>query len=222
MLNTSTLSWAATRSGMSLGEFLSTLTPEKERAIQDAYNAWRASKGLAPVQAAPDIRAPLRVPETPAPAPEEADDADAEDADASDAPWLGADPASDYADYEGDWEDAQSRSRYADAPLELPDEELVAPDTFSEALSEAARRLRASDASEVPAPAQAPAPADLAGLLARLPREAEEGAYRAALAAAGSTDALREAVNARIEARRKSRKSTGPLKVLLSWLDQQR
>ena len=217
MLNTSTLSWAATRSGMSLGEFLSALTPEKEIAIQEAYNAWRASKGLAPVQAAPDIRLPLRPAEPPAPIQEEADDADDGDTDASDAPWLeGA-----YASYDSDWEGTQSRSLYADAPLELPDEELVAPDAFSEALSEVARRAKSSDASETPAPAPAPAPSDLAALLARLPREAEDDAYRAALTAAGSPEALREAVNTRIEARRKSRKSTGPLKALLSWLDKQ-
>ena len=46
ILPTACINWALLRSGKGLGEFLSSLTPEKEDEILISYNAWRRSKGL--------------------------------------------------------------------------------------------------------------------------------------------------------------------------------
>lgn len=46
ILSNAALNWASVRSGLGLGDFLSSLTPEREQEILKAYNAWRRSKGL--------------------------------------------------------------------------------------------------------------------------------------------------------------------------------
>lgn len=46
ILSNTALNWASLRSGLGLGEFLFTLTPDREREILAAYNDWRRSKGL--------------------------------------------------------------------------------------------------------------------------------------------------------------------------------
>lgn len=54
----SALSWAATRSGKSLGDFISSLTPEREIEIMDAYNRWRGEHGLPEVELIPSHEEP--------------------------------------------------------------------------------------------------------------------------------------------------------------------
>ena len=46
ILSNAARNWASVRSGLGLGDFLSSLTPEREQEILKAYNAWRRSKGL--------------------------------------------------------------------------------------------------------------------------------------------------------------------------------
>ena len=46
ILSNTALNWASLRSGLGLGEFLFTLTPDREREILAAYNDWRRPKGL--------------------------------------------------------------------------------------------------------------------------------------------------------------------------------
>ena len=48
ILSIPALNWAAVRSGLGLGDFMASLTPEKEESILAAYNDWRKSKGLKP------------------------------------------------------------------------------------------------------------------------------------------------------------------------------
>ena len=55
ILPNSALSWAATRSGLGFGDFLSSLTPEREQEILRLYNDWRATKGLKAVGAAEPV-----------------------------------------------------------------------------------------------------------------------------------------------------------------------
>lgn len=47
ILSTNAFNWAALRSGMSTGDFMSSLTPEREEELFKQYNEWRRSKGLA-------------------------------------------------------------------------------------------------------------------------------------------------------------------------------
>lgn len=54
----SALSWAATRCGKSLSDFISSLTPEKEIEIMDAYNRWRREHGLPEVAFIPSHEEP--------------------------------------------------------------------------------------------------------------------------------------------------------------------
>lgn len=66
ILSTNAFNWAALRSGMSTGDFMASLTPEREEELFKQYNEWRRSKGLAeekaptppptPVSAAPKQR----------------------------------------------------------------------------------------------------------------------------------------------------------------------
>ena len=61
ILPTNAFNWAALRSGLSTGDFIASLTPEREEELFNAYNAWRRSKGLAEEKAlAP---APISAPE---------------------------------------------------------------------------------------------------------------------------------------------------------------
>jgi len=57
ILSTNAYNWAMLRSGLSMGDFAATLTPEREMELFKAYNAWRKGKGLAeeamPIPAAP-------------------------------------------------------------------------------------------------------------------------------------------------------------------------
>lgn len=48
ILSIPALNWAAVRSGLGLGDFMASLTPEREEEILVAYNAWKKSKGLKP------------------------------------------------------------------------------------------------------------------------------------------------------------------------------
>ena len=63
ILSTSVINWASVRSGMSMGEFMASLTPEREREILASYNAWRRGKGLPEAQAV--------APPEPSPAPQQ-------------------------------------------------------------------------------------------------------------------------------------------------------
>ena len=45
--STNAFNWAALRSGMSTGDFMASLTPEREEELFKQYNEWRRSKGLA-------------------------------------------------------------------------------------------------------------------------------------------------------------------------------
>lgn len=46
ILSTNAFNWAALRSGMSTGDFMASLTPEREEELFKQYNEWRRSKGL--------------------------------------------------------------------------------------------------------------------------------------------------------------------------------
>lgn len=61
ILPTNAFNWAALRSGLSTGDFIASLTPEREEQLFKQYNEWRRSKGLAEEKAlAP---APISAPE---------------------------------------------------------------------------------------------------------------------------------------------------------------
>lgn len=61
ILSTNAFNWAALRSGMGTGDFIASLSPEREAELFKAYNEWRRSRGLAE-EAAP---APTATPAAP-------------------------------------------------------------------------------------------------------------------------------------------------------------
>lgn len=227
MLNTSALAWAAARSGLSFGEFLSTLTPDREAAILEEYNTWRQEKGLAPVAAAPRPQIEVPRPAKPVEAPDEPEDEPADDEVPAEDGWAPEAEREDFESFDDPWNGAsEAEELLGDVPFELPDEELVAPETFAPAANDvpqAEPEAPAESAPEKPRPVRSAIPAtnDLMTLLAKLPKEPDEAYYRAVQGAAETVEALRAAALARIEARRKSRKSTVPLKAFLAWLDGQ-
>ena len=56
ILSTTVINWASVRSGLSMGAFMASLTPEREREILASYNDWRRSKGLPEEKAAERAR----------------------------------------------------------------------------------------------------------------------------------------------------------------------
>ena len=46
ILSTNAYNWAMLRSGLSMGDFSASLTPEREEELFKQYNAWRRSRGL--------------------------------------------------------------------------------------------------------------------------------------------------------------------------------
>ena len=63
ILSTNAYNWAMLRSGLSMGDFSASLTPEREAELFKAYNEWRRSRGL------PEEKAPVPAPTIAAPAP---------------------------------------------------------------------------------------------------------------------------------------------------------
>ena len=47
ILSNNAFNWAMLRSGMSMGDFIASLTQEREEELLNVCNAWRRSKGLA-------------------------------------------------------------------------------------------------------------------------------------------------------------------------------
>lgn len=66
ILSNNAFNWAMLRSGKGLGEFLSSLTPEREEKLLKQYNEWRRSKGLLEEKAieAPSPPEPRKKPTT--------------------------------------------------------------------------------------------------------------------------------------------------------------
>ena len=62
ILSNNAFNWAMLRSGMGTGDFMASLTPEREEELFKAYNEWRKERGL------PEEMAPSLVP-SPTPAP---------------------------------------------------------------------------------------------------------------------------------------------------------
>lgn len=69
ILSTNAFNWAALRSGMGTGDFIASLTPEREEELFKQYNDWRRSKGLAEEEAPTPAPTPVVPPTIEKPAP---------------------------------------------------------------------------------------------------------------------------------------------------------
>ena len=198
MLSTSALSWAAARSGMTFSDFIASLTPEREEQLQRAYNAWRESKGLPPVQAV-EPAPPARV------APEKVVP-EAEDELSTLISHVAGEVAQEAL------EEAEAIHKTLDEINQMVIEEVeVEPEAEEAAAPEEAAQAEAPSADDAPAPT-------LKSLLADLPKAPDE-AYYARVLAAGDAASIRATVEASIEAKRRAHKSRTALQALLDWMD---
>lgn len=234
ILSNSALSWAATRSGMPFGEFLASLTPEREAQLLQAYNEWRTSKGLKPVAVPVMEERPVVAAE----APHKAKKDDTDDISAM------IESIADEIEEE-DIQEAEEISRtleeidamvVEEVPAQVGEDALRdeaasegddAADAFEE--SEAPAAPEASVAPEMPAEPEAPeapeAPAGaedvpVAQLFARLPKAPDVALYEALLNRFSGVEAAMEAVKAAIADHTRRHRGTAALRAFLKYLEE--
>ena len=231
ILSNSALSWAATRSGMPFGEFLASLTPEREAQLLQEYNEWRTSKGLKPVA----VPAMEERPVVAAEAPHKAKKDDTDDISAM------IESIADEIEEE-DIQEAEEISRtleeidamvVEEVPAQVGEDALRdeaasegddAADAFEE--SEAIETPEAPEMPaepEVPAAPEAPAGAQdvpVAQLFARLPKAPDPALYAALLERFSGVEAAMEAVKAAIADHTRRHRGTAALRAFLKHLEE--
>ena len=239
ILSNSALSWAATRSGMPFGEFLASLTPEREAELLREYNEWRTSKGLKPVA----VPAMEERPKSASQAPQKARNDDTDDISAM------IESIADEIEEE-DLQEAEEISRtleeidamvVEEVPAQVGEDALHDAEAAGEDEAEAFGETEASEEFEAPAAPEAPeapeaptepaapeAPAEPAGvgdvpmaqLLARLPKEPDPALYAALLNRFSGVEAAVEAVKAAIADHTRRHRGTAALRAFLKHLEE--
>ena len=239
ILSNSALSWAATRSGMPFGEFLASLTPEREAELLREYNEWRTSKGLKPVA----VPATEERPKSAGQAPQKARNDDTDDISAM------IESIADEIEEE-DLQEAEEISRtleeidamvVEEVPAQVGEDALHDAEAAGEDEAEAFGETEASEEFEAPAAPEAPeapeaptepaapeAPAEPAGvgdvpmaqLLARLPKEPDPALYAALLNRFSGVEAAVEAVKAAIADHTRRHRGTAALRAFLKHLEE--
>ena len=245
ILSNSALSWAATRSGMPFGEFLASLTPEREAQLLREYNEWWTSKGLKPVA----VPAMEERPKSASQAPQKARNDDTDDISAM------IESIADEIEEE-DLQEAEEISRtleeidamvVEEVPAQVGEDALHDAEAAGEDEAEAFGETEASEEFEAPAAPEAPAepeapeapeapaapekpeaPAAPAGvgdvsvaqLLARLPKEPDPALYAALLNRFSGVEAAVEAVKAAIADHTRRHRGTAALRAFLKHLEE--
>ena len=228
ILSNSALSWAATRSGMPFGEFLASLTPEREAQLLQEYNEWRTSKGLKPVAVPVMEERPVVAAE----APHKAKKDDADDISAM------IESIADEIEEE-DIQEAEEISRtleeidamvVEEVPAQVGEDALRdeaasegddAADAFEESEAPAAPEMPAEP--EAPEAPEAPAGAEdvpVAQLFARLPKAPDVALYEALLNRFSGVEAAMEAVKAAIADHTRRHRGTAALRAFLKHLEE--
>lgn len=232
ILSNSALSWAATRSGMPFGEFLASLTPEKEAQLLREYNEWRTSKGLKPVAVPATEERPRSASEAPQKARDEetddisamiesiADEIEEEDLQEAeeisrtleeiDAMVVEEVPAQVGEDAQHDAEAAGEDEADGFGEIEAA-EEIAAPEAFA-----------APEAPAAPAAPTAPVVVEdmpVAQLLARLPKVPDAALYAALIDRFSSVEEAMEAVKAAIADHTRRHRGTAALRAFLKHLE---
>lgn len=209
---------------MGFGDFLSSLTPERERALLDDYNAWRESKGLKPVEALAPAPAPVRREADPAEAPRAAgrpsDDISA----------MMESIADEIEEEEIEENAALSKTMQEIDAIEVEEgpapeeEEALAEDFDDEDEDEDEPAPDADDPEEAPAPAAAEDSADtpVAVLLSRLPKEPDVQRYEALLSRFESLEHAVAAAEETLRDHTRRHRGTAALRAFLKWLEDAR
>ena len=219
ILSNSALSWAATRSGMPFGEFLASLTPEREAQLLQAYNEWRTSKGLKPVAVPVMEERPVVAAE----APHKAKKDDADDISAM------IESIADEIEEE-DLQEAEEISRtleeidamvVEEVPAQVGEDALHDAEAAGEDEAEAFGETEASEEFEAPAAPAGVGDVSVAQLLARLPKEPDPALYAALLERFSGVEAAVEAVKAAIADHTRRHRGTAALRAFLKHLEEQ-
>lgn len=227
ILSNSALSWAATRSGMPFGEFLASLTPEKEAQLLREYNEWRTSKGLKPVA----VPATEERPKSVGQAPQKARNDDTDDISAM------IESIADEIEEE-DLQEAEEISRtleeidamvVEEVPAQVGEDAQHDAEAAGEDEADAFDEIGADEPPEVPAEIEAPAaPAapvlaedvPVAQLLARLPKVPDAALYAALIDRFSGVEAAVEAVKAAIADHTRRHRGTAALRAFLKHLEE--
>ncbi len=231
ILSNSALSWAATRSGMPFGEFLASLTPEREAQLLQAYNEWRTSKGLKPVA----VPATEEKPASAAEAPHKVKKDAADDISAM------IESIADEIE-EQDLQEAEEISRtleeidamvVEEVPAQvgedaLRDDEEAGEDEAFEASGEPEPLAAPAEPAEPDAPAVSETPAapdaaadvPVAQLFAKLPKAPDAALYEALLSRFSDIEAAIEAVKAAIADHTRRHRGTAALRAFLKHLEE--
>lgn len=224
ILPNSALSWAATRSGMPFGEFMASLTPEKEAQLLQEYNEWRASKGLKPVA----VPATEERPKSVSQAPQKARNDDTDDISAM------IESIADKIEEE-DLQEAEEISRtleeidamvVEEVPAEVGEDAQHDAEAAGEDEADAFDDIEAPEApAEIKAPAAPAAPVlaedvPAAQLLARLPKVPDAALYAALLDRFSGVEEAVEAVKAAIADHTRRHRGTAALRAFLKHLEE--
>ena len=201
--------WAATRSGLSLGDFMASLTPEREDAILKEYNDWRVQKGLKPLPASASTPAPSAKPANVHPQ-KQADDEFVE--------LLSS--VAEEMDQEA-LEEAEALQKTLAEIDSIPvEEDAVVPEEVEEEIEESIESSGAEEMPEVPAiEAEEPAgPVDIDARISGLPKAAEPALYEDLLTRIGDVAAAIEAAKAKIADNTRRHRGTAAQRAFLAWL----
>ena len=228
ILPTNAFNWAALRSGLSTGDFIASLTPEREEQLFKQYNEWRRSKGLAEEKAlAP---APISAPENrrkedalSALFSQVADEVVAEEAalvqDALDgADGIVEEELEAHAPIPAEVEDEAAQPAPEEVEVEIETDEPVAADEPLSA-EELVPEDYAPEAATTPAVANEAEPVvDFAAVIRSLPKEAAPELYRGIKAQFGEeTLTLAQAALKKATAKHRG---TSAIRAFIAWLNE--
>lgn len=235
ILSTNAYNWAMLRSGLSMGDFSASLTPEREEELFNAYNEWRRGRGL------PEEK-PIETPPPPEPrkkpTPRAASNNDigsmVKGAAIDDLSAMFTQVAAEVEEEEA--EEAALVQNALDGADEIVEEEAAAPvpDEIVEELEEepeeadepvpedaapmdAAPEVVTTPAAEAVADAAAPA-ADFATIIRSLPKEPDPALYSHIKAQYG--EETKSMAQAALKEATAKHRGTAAIRAFLAWLEQ--
>lgn len=221
ILSTNAFNWAMLRSGMNMGDFIASLTLEREEELHKQYNEWRKARGLAEdtILSSPPTSAVPTAPKRELPPEDDlsalisqvADEVEAEKAAEAELihnAYVGA--------------DGIIEEEVAPTPDEIveemeepaPDREISMPmDTVS---PESSTTLSQKDAVEAASEGAGPG-ADFTAILRTLPKEPDPALYER-IAAQFGRETVRAALESELAHRKRRHKAFTPVLKYLEWM----
>ena len=213
MLPNAVFSWAATRSGLGLGDFIASLTPEREEQLLRAYNSWRTEKGLPSLET---VITPPAKPKLPEKLPEKQSEDDLSVLMESVANEIEKAEAAEAAEIANTMAEIEAIDVPADEIIpgevekEIEEVDAAAP-VLDEHTGEAIAREKTSVTAEVP----------IEQRIDKLPKDAPPALYEELFSSmAGDVDTLKAVTEATIRDHTRRHRGTAAQRAFLSWLEE--